>query len=104
MERLAGPRAPVPKGPSAEKKTESAPRGTSQTRRGSGSATKGVLSSKGGSLNKPTVQTGMKKDSAKELLMKMKEIKAHYNSQATKNVGSSKNIVNKISDLTDKKP
>jgi hypothetical protein len=56
---------------------------------------------KGGSLTKPGMG-GMKKDSAKELLLKMKEIKAHYNGQA-KNNTTSKNIVAKISDLSDKK-
>lgn len=45
---------------------------------------------------------GVKKDSAKELLLKMKEIKAHYNSQA-KNSGTGKNTVSKISDLSEKK-
>ena len=47
-------------------------------------------------MTKPSHVTGNKKDSAKELLMKMKEIKAHYNGQASKN-NASKNVVNKIS-------
>ena len=44
----------------------------------------------------------MKKDNAKELLLKMKEIKAHYNNQANRNSAASKNIVNKITELTEK--
>ena len=72
MERLAGGRANVPR-PSAEKKTESANRATSQNRGGSTSLNKGVTSNKAGSLSKPGMGGAMKKDSAKELLMKMKQ-------------------------------
>lgn len=63
MDRLAGPRANVPKAPSNEKKIETANRATSQNR-GSTSASKGVPVNKGGSLTKPGMG-GMKKDSAK---------------------------------------
>lgn len=103
MERLTGGRANVPR-PSAEKKNETVNRATSQNRGGSTSLNKGVGVNKAGSLNKPGGMGGaMKKDSAKELLMKMKEIKAHYNNQGRTNNVSNKNVVSKISDLSEKK-
>ncbi len=55
---------------------------------------------KGGSLTKDQAN---KKDSAKQMLLKMKEIKAHYNNQTNKNVNI-KNFANKIADLTNKNP
>ena len=70
MQRLAGPKN-VPKAPSGEKKTEPM-RVNSQNRGGSTSASKGIPQNKGGSLTKPSVGTGAKKDSAKELLLRMK--------------------------------
>jgi hypothetical protein len=102
MERLAGPRAGVPKAPPGQR-AEPANRATSQTRGGSTSLGKGGAVDRGASLTKPGVG-GAKRDSAKELLLKMKEIKAHYSNQAGKNNQASKNVVNKISDLSDKQP
>ena len=66
MQRLAGPRVAVPKAPSGEKKPEPY-RVNSQNRAGSTSASKGIPSNnnKGGSLTKPSVNPGAKKDSAK---------------------------------------
>ena len=61
---------------------------------------RGGAANKGGSLTKDHVN---KKDSAKEKLLKMKEIKAHYNNQTNKNVNSKK-FANKIADLTNKNP
>lgn len=69
MERLAGPRANVPKVPSVTKKNEMPNRLPSQTRNASSSLTKGVPLNKANSLSK---EGGMKKDNAKELLLKMK--------------------------------
>lgn len=60
------------------------------------------MTNKAGSLNKEA-NNNNKKDSAKEMLMKMKEIKAHYNNQTNKNTNS-KNFANKIADLTTKNP
>ena len=72
MERLTGAnRANVPKAPVTEKKIESN-RGSSQNRGASGSASKYPV--KGGSMTKPGVPVGGKKDNAKDLLLKMKEI------------------------------
>lgn len=68
MERLAGPRANLPKAPSVTKKVEVPNRVSSQTRNASSSLTKGVVINKGNSLSKE----GIKKDNAKELLLKMK--------------------------------
>ena len=105
MERLTGPpRAAVPRAPVVRKPEPV--RATSQNRATNNSLnkpvvpnkptsiTKGTASVRGGSLNK---DIGAKKGDAKDLLNKMKEIKAHYNSQSKQNPGSSKNIVNKIS-------
>ena len=61
---------------------------------------RGGAVNKGGSLSK---DQNNKKDSAKEMLLKMKEIKAHYNNQTNKNVNS-KNFANKIAGLTNKNP
>ena len=46
---------------------------------------------------------GKKDNNPKELLMKMKEIKAHYNNAANRNPGSNKNFAAKIAELGDKK-
>lgn len=84
MDRLTGPRnignppvVPVPKAPSQDrlfKKPESnPPRAGSQTKPG--------MPNKGGSV---------KKDSAKEMLAKMKEIKAQYNNRSGSNAVASK--------------
>ena len=64
MQRLTGPKVNVPKGPSIERKAEP-PRGNSQNRAGSSSANKGPVPNKAGSLTKPQVNQGAKKDSAK---------------------------------------
>lgn len=95
MDRLTGAnRTNVPKVPVTDKKIEP-PRGSSQNRGGSGSVSK--YPAKGGSMTKPGVTAGGKKDNAKDLLLKMKEIKAHYNSQANRG-NASKPSVNKISE------
>lgn len=49
----------------------------------------------------PTRGGSVKKEgnNAKEMLLKMKEIKAHYSKQANKGVPSSKNFAAKVADL-----
>ena len=97
MDRLTGPQrnppsVPVPKAPSQDrlfKKPESSnPRAGSQTKTGS-------VAGKAGSV---------KKDSAKEMLAKMKEIKAQYNNRANPPPSNAaKNVASKLSELADKK-
>lgn len=84
MERLTGPaRNNIPKAPSLQKpnilkKSESNNRTNSQQKPGNNS---------------------VKKDSAKQMLMKMKQIKAQYNNRANSNKNQIQggNIINKIS-------
>lgn len=47
--------------------------------------------------------SSVKKDSAKEMLAKMKEIKAQYNNRANAPSTNNKNVINKISEMGDKK-
>jgi len=61
------------------------------------------VANKAGSLNKNATSSN-KKDSAKEMLLKMKEIKAHYNKQTTTTNPNTKNFASKIADLAPKNP
>jgi hypothetical protein len=74
---------------------------SSQNKLANNSLNRGGVGNKAGSLNKDA--NNNKKDSAKEMLMKMKEIKAHYNNQTNKNTNN-KNFASKIADLTTKNP
>ena len=61
-------------------------RASSQKHYGSG------VPARGGSVKKEA-------NNAKEMLMKMKEIKAHYSKQANKAVGPTKNFAVKVAEL-----
>lgn len=103
MERLTGARNPPtvpPKAPSQErlfiKKTQTNPRSSSNQKPNSIANV-----NKGASTGKPGV---VKKDSAKEMLQKMKQIKAQYNNRANTNTNTTnKAVAGKISEGIDKK-
>ena len=93
-----GNKANVPRVPSAERNIKQ----TKVENNRMGGQLRGGSLGKGtsGSNEKGVAQKG--KDSAKEMLAKMKEIKAHYNKQTNANAVSSKAIDNKLSELRNK--
>lgn len=86
MERLTGVGRVAPRGPSTENKRE-------------GSLSRQPPGRQSNSQNKSS--SVAKKDNAKDMLNKMKEIKAHYSNQVSKNSNANRTLATKISELTD---